>query len=121
MAPLYPHRNVKLWLAREAAFSSFDPIAAALEGLAEVTIQDRLPVGAELEEHHGIVVVSRTMLAAGLGPAEIAKMLAERPTAPTQVLWLTGRIDSTVPHPVAPTLWPVPMSTLANFVALLGK
>lgn len=43
----------------------------------------------------------------------MAKILAERPTGPTQVLWLAGRIDGTIPCSVVPIPWPVPMSTLA--------
>src|SRR6185312_10064813 len=73
MTPPYPHRKVRVWLARDPSLSSFDPIAAALESLSDATISDRLPTSEEAAGHRGLVVVSRSTTAPGLGGFEIGK------------------------------------------------
>lgn len=122
MAPLYPHKSVRVWLAREKTWSSFDPVAAALEALSDVTVQNRLPDPSEAAECAGIVVVSRTAGTAGFTGAEIARA-AQRDNRSCPVLWLAGSVDGAGPLGTAgltPSLWPVPLATLAEFVARLG-
>lgn len=122
MAPLYPHKSVRVWLARDPAFSGFDPVAAALEALADVTVQSRLPDAAEAAEHRGIVVLSRNAGSGGLRAPEISRAAALRPNAPLPALWLTGNVDGMPPAQpgcITPALWPVPIVTLADFVARL--
>jgi HD-like signal output (HDOD) protein len=123
MAPLYPPKAVRVWLARDAAFSAFDPVVAALEALAEVTVQKRLPDAAEASQHQKIVVVSRSAGIAGLTASEIRKAAALRPGAPPlPVLWLTGSVDGIAADrsgDLTPSLWPVPLASLAEFVARL--
>lgn len=119
IAPIYPHKDVRVWLTRESAFSSFDPVAAGVEWLSEVTVQDRYPTRAELADHRGIVIISRSTASSGRGVGEFAKLLAELSIAPTTVLWLVGRVDGPVSGPVNPVQWPIPISTLADFIVKL--
>jgi HD-like signal output (HDOD) protein len=119
MAPLYPHREVSLWLARDPFFSSFDPIAAALEAMANVTVQPRLPTADEAAQLDGLVVVSRNAGTGGLSALETARAAALRPNVPLPVLWLTGSIDGMaagLPGGITPCLWPVPLGSIAEFV-----
>jgi HD-like signal output (HDOD) protein len=124
MAPPYPQTATRVWLAREAAFSGFDPVAAALEALAEVTVQPRLPDAAEAAQHGGMVVVSRHAGVAGLSAADIQRAAGLRPEGRLPVLWLTGSIDGTaaeMPGGIRPVLCPVPITSLAGFVAALAS
>lgn len=123
MAPVYPQTATRVWLAREAAFSGFDPVAAALEALAEVTTQPRLPDAAEAAQHSGIIVVSRHAGVAGFSATDIQKAAALRPEGRLPVLWLTGSIDGAaaeMPGGLRPALCPVPVASLAGFVASLS-
>jgi hypothetical protein len=118
MAPAYPHRDVRVCLVRDHSLSSFDPVAAALQSLADVVVLDHLPGPAEWEDCRGLVVLSRSTSAAGLGAVDIQRSVGERLPS-SAVLWLAGRIDSdrTPPSsvPVA-TAWPLPLERLATFV-----
>ena len=122
MAPYYPHRDLSVWLARDAAFSPFDPLAAALEAMANVTVQSRLPTAEEAAQHEGIVVASRNAGTGGLSALETAKAADLRPNSPLPVLWLTGSVDGMtgdLPGGITPCLWPVPLGCVADFVASL--
>lgn len=120
MTAPYPHKSVRVWLARDPSLSSFDPIAAALESLADVTVAEQLPGAQKLAELRGLVVVSRSTTAPGFGALEITKAMAQHGASPLPLLWLTGRIDGPMPGGLTPTLWPVPLSSIAEFVARLG-
>lgn len=123
MAPPYPRNATRVWLAREAAFSSFDPLSAALETLAEVTVEPRLPDAAEAAQHGGIVVVSRHAGVTGLTASDIHKAANLRPQGRMPVLWLTGSIDGAaaeMPGGLRPVLCPVPLAVLAEFVGALA-
>jgi len=107
-------------LVRDPSLSPFDPIAVALESLADVTIRDALPNATELTQYAGIVVTARSTSSAGFSLTDIIK--ANSANKPLPVLWLTARIDgaSTVDGaPVAPVLWPVPLSRIAEFIRKL--
>lgn len=118
MSPLYRKRNVRVLVARDPSFSSFDPVAAALDALADVTVRDALPKDGELSGFAGMVVLSRSTSAAGFTAPEIAKSAGDG----ISVLWLTGRVDGAsggVSAALLPMLWPTPLSQLAAFVQRL--
>ena len=117
MTAAYPKRSVRLWLARDPAFSNFDPIAAALDSMAETCVADRLPRQAELAGLQGVVVVARGTGATGFTASEIKECITtESGSLPT--LWLAGRMEGSAPPDAAltPLLWPVPIGRLAEFV-----
>jgi CheY-like chemotaxis protein/HD-like signal output (HDOD) protein len=122
MTAPYPKRPVRLWLARDPAFSKFDPIAAVLDSLAETTVSDKLPRLAELAGYQGVVVVARGTGAAGFTAPEIADCLKTE-AAPLPALWLAGRMEGSAPPDAAltPLLWPVPLGRIAEFVQGLGQ
>lgn len=119
IAPIFPHKDTRVWLIREAGFSTFDPVAAALESLAHVTIQNRYPSGAELAEHRGVVIVSRSAASSGWNVSELAKLLAEPSRSSTKMLWLVGRVDAPASGPITPFQWPIQISILADFISEL--
>jgi CheY-like chemotaxis protein/HD-like signal output (HDOD) protein len=118
MTPPYAHKPIRVMLVRDPSLSPFDPVAAALESLADVTIRSSLPAAADLAGHERLVVVARSTSASGFTDADIRKATAVADSPPS-VLWLTGRIDGTSDasgEQLTPVLWPVPLSHLADFV-----
>ncbi len=118
MVPLHPRGNARVWMAREAGFTSFDPVAAALEMFAaEVTIKDRLPAtAAELGEHTAIAVVTRTPAVNGLLAADIDRAASlGAPKLP--VLWLCARPEGALQTPIAPMPASITLNRIAEFLA----
>jgi hypothetical protein len=113
MRPPYAPSDASVWLARDATFSSFDPVEAALASLARsVDVQNRLPLAArEWDGYHALVVSARGPTASGIRPAEAAKALAHRPGGPAPCLWLTPRREG--PPPAAPPTVAVACGTVS--------
>ena len=117
MAPLFLRQKCRVFLARDASLSSFDPISAALEGTAEVTIADALPSGDALSDHQGLVVLARSTSAGEYAPQTIAKLASSMP-----VIWLVGRIDDGLPEMITkPLAWPIPLGQFADFIQRLPQ
>jgi two-component system chemotaxis response regulator CheY len=118
MTAPFPRKPVRVWLARDPALSSLDPVEATLELLAEVTTRDVMPSASEVAEHQAIVIIARSTSASGFTPAELKKA-ANRPNGePLPILWLVGKIDGD-PCGAVPSLWPIPLAKLAEFVAAI--
>ena len=119
MASPFLRQPIRIWLARDPSLSSFDPVAAALEMLAEVTPRVALPATSEAAEHQAIIVMARSTSATGFTSAEL-KRAAIRPSGgPLPILWLVGRVDGGSCDAV-PSPWPVPLAKLADFVVAAG-
>ena len=117
MAPLFPRRKSRVFLARDASLSSFDPIAAVLDAMAEVTVSDALPSADALAAHQGLVVLARSTSAGEFAPQTITKLAPSTP-----VMWLVGRIDDRLPDtPVKPLAWPIPLGQIADFIQRLPQ
>ena len=120
--PLYRRTNVRVWVARDPALSSFDPVTAAVSSLAHhVDVQDRLPTPEEAARVAGIVVVARTAAVAGFTSIEIeAARNASAGSLP--VLWLVGTADSPANDgDLRPVRYPAPLDTIAGFVSALAS
>ena len=133
-APLLPRRDARIWLARDAALSSFDPIEAALRSLAEVSVHNRLPTPAELAGLDGCVAVTRGGAGSGggsspaaLAPAHVESFAAANEAAaakqapagrPLPFLWISATRTSSPPNLKAPVpvSAPVALADLAAFV-----
>jgi HD-like signal output (HDOD) protein/DNA-binding response OmpR family regulator len=126
MEPLHRPGEARLWLAREAGLSAFDPIAAALGALGRVQVSERLPTREEAGGVDGLVVVARSVAAAGLDAAAVADaaghtLPAGARTLPT--LWLAGGAAAIAAMAgrapsgaIAPRAWPISIDELAAFV-----
>src|SRR5258706_1912121 len=127
--PLHPRRKVKLWLAREAGLSKFDPVAAALVVLAEsVTVSDQLPGPGEAQGCGGVIVMARSTAAVGFEAAAIARAAAAGGgrARSTPVLWLPGPSvvaadEAQPPATIRPRAWPMILDELAPFVRGCAK
>jgi hypothetical protein len=128
MEPLCPKRDVRLWLARERGLSTFDPVHAALEMMADVKVADALPGPGEAADCDGLVVVARTVNAGGMTQMDVARAAAHgfgRASVP--VLWRTATtaVDASAgaqtPSGATAILaakgWPISIDELATFVA----
>jgi CheY-like chemotaxis protein len=105
MRPPYAAADVAVWSARDATFSAFDPVEAALASLARrVQVENRLPLAPrEWDGYQALVVSARGPAAPGIGPADAAKSLAHRPGGPAPCLWVSPRRQELTP-PAPPTV-----------------
>lgn len=121
--PLVGRTGARVWLARDAAFSPFDPVAVALGQVAtELRIEERVPTAAEAAEVDRVVVVGRTTSAGGVGLGDVQRLLACGVVGAERVLWLAGMEDLPVPASVAvrPREYPVSLRKVEEFVAASG-
>jgi hypothetical protein len=123
--PPYAASDARVWLARDATFSAFDPVAAALGSLARaVDVHNRLPLAArEWDGYAALVVSAKGPGASGIGPAEAAKSLAHRPGGPVPCLWLSPRREEAppaAPSSVDARYGAVSLDDLAAFAASLA-
>lgn len=122
LAPPHRKRDVPVWLARAATFSSFDPVAAALGSLADVHVSPALPSAAEAPNYRAVIIVAPGPDTPGYRAADV-EQLHQGPTPPA-ILWLAGHADLPVStdggsnSPVC-SRWPVSIARLAEFVAKL--
>jgi hypothetical protein len=120
LEPQYPRRSLKVMLVRDPSLSDFDPIEAALESLANLTLNKAMPAPEGLAGFDAVVIVARTTSAPGFTASEIMKAVGPAKLLPASILWITGRIDAEITgveqHPI-PVSWPVPLSHLAGFIA----
>jgi hypothetical protein len=120
MAPCFTRKGVRIWLARHSSMCSFDPVAAALDSLAEVTVADRLPSHAELVDYGATVVVAQNASVSRFGQSDIDRLGGE---GCPPVLWLVGATGDPSPGVISvvkPTRWPIPLDDLARFIDQLG-
>jgi HD-like signal output (HDOD) protein/CheY-like chemotaxis protein len=118
--PIPARRPLKVWLARDATFSSFDPIVIALNPMVELSVHTRLPAQAEMNLQHAVIVVTRNSTSHGLTPADVQQCLARTDPARHPVLYLTGKGSPASEIPgVTFANWPIPIPKLAAFVNAL--
>ncbi|MGA2230304.1 MAG: HDOD domain-containing protein [Tepidisphaeraceae bacterium] len=124
--PLLPRTSARVWLAREKIYSPFDPLAAALESLADVTVTDSVPEPGELEGYDGLMMAARNPTVTGFGLSEIQRAVQRESGVVLPSLWLTARVvETTGAHhagdqPV-PEVWPVTLKRLADFLESLAR
>ncbi len=113
--PLFTRQSAKLLVARDPGLSAFDPVCAMLESLAEISIQEQLPNGNDLNDYDGLVVLTRTESVAGFTSTDIAQATL---SGGTQTLWLTGKCEAShsTPARLNPTLWPISLQSIASFI-----
>jgi hypothetical protein len=120
--PPFARKPVNVWLARDPSFSTFDPLAAALEAMAGVTCSTDLPTPQQQAEHDGVVVLVRNGLTPGLSNEDVSRLVLRPDAAPIPVLSLTAKLDGTerwANPAITAQRWPVPLRCLAEFVARL--
>jgi HD-like signal output (HDOD) protein/CheY-like chemotaxis protein len=71
LAPMFKTQTAKIWIARDAGISEFDPVALALESLTKVVVEKRLPTEKETEDLGGLVVVASAIDNAGYTKRDI--------------------------------------------------
>jgi CheY-like chemotaxis protein/HD-like signal output (HDOD) protein len=121
MTPPFPCANTRLCVARDPAFSSFDPIAAAMKSLSNAEILDRLPDPAAVKAYRGLVIVGRSAGTPNFDAAALGPVRSACEAAGVGILWMCGKAPSPteLPPGIPPTLHPIPLARLAGFVAQL--
>lgn len=110
MKPPFERTQARICVVREAGLSSFDPVTAALESMAQVKVVDAT-TAVDPKACDGVVVLAPSDLTAGFNAQDV------QATGP-RVLWLVGRINGMAQRGagVAPQRWPVRLEELAQFV-----
>jgi two-component system chemotaxis response regulator CheY len=93
LPPQLPAAPGRIWLARDPAFSALDPIAAAVESIAEVVVENRFPTASELADCTGLIVVGRNITATGFSVPDLAKSITPIDVRSFPILWLTAPSD----------------------------
>lgn len=116
--PLVPVRRfVKVWLARDPSFSSFDPVATALDPMVDLSIHNRLPGSAELSGYHAVIVLVRNANAHGFTPDDVQQSLERSAPGMHAVLYLSAKASPASDRAsISFATWPIPISRLAVFV-----
>lgn len=120
MAPLFAITKARIYLARDPGLSSLDPVAAALEALAQVQVQNALPPSKAPDTWDGLVVLARSADTAGFDEPSIARAMGEVPAE--RVLWLVQSPGKNpTGQPFRPVQCPVSLSRLAEFSGRAAK
>jgi hypothetical protein len=119
---LYERSGTRVWLARDATLSAFDPLAQALWSMGETRIQNRLPNSPEeWADCQKLIVTAQTPTTPNLTAADIRRSI-ESAAGPRPVLWLVGRGITDAPTPSArpgdptPEPWPISLDRLYHFL-----
>lgn len=115
--PLVAAAPVRVFYARHAALSAFDPLEAALRTLAAaVTVHDRLPLPAEADGYDLLVVAAPKAGIAGLAVTDAERAVAAAGDA-KRLLYLTGADAADVPVTTAVVRrYPIPLVELGELV-----
>jgi HD-like signal output (HDOD) protein/CheY-like chemotaxis protein len=118
--PIPARRHLKVWLARDSSFSSFDPIVTALDPMVNLSIHNRLPAQTELNAQHALIVLARNNAFHGLTVHDVQQCIDRPDTARHPVLYLTGKATAAAVHPsITFATWPIPIPKLAAFINAL--
>jgi len=116
----YPGSNSRIWLARNAALSDFDPVHAFLGLVAQLTAHNRLPDAQECAEIDGLIVMANSTSVSGLSESDIAKLMETLSPRKMPLMWLVGALGEGRIVPAgfpSPMVWPVGLAYIAGFVA----
>jgi CheY-like chemotaxis protein len=117
--PMFEPAPVRVWLARDPNFSGFDPLAAALQSMAQVDVFDELPSQTQDWSQYGaIVVVARSSSAPGFDPTRLPKPSGPQTLGGIPVLWAVAKNEpiATSSRVLATVTLPLALDDLARFV-----
>lgn len=127
--PLVPRRDIKLWLARDPAFSAFCPVTTALTSVAKIELHNRLPHADELTDHAGLIVLADSPATGKFTAADVDAACSSLKDPARQLLWICASPQSAAPPaepaPPPPSVTPEPLTSptplekLAEFVGKL--
>jgi HD-like signal output (HDOD) protein len=117
--PMYAPSPVKVWLARDPTFSAFDPLAAALNSVAQVDVFAELPSQSQDWSDYGaVVVVARSTSMPGFDPTQLPKPSGPRAIGGIPVLWAVAKNEAiaTSNRVLTTVTLPLTLDDLARFV-----
>ncbi|HWB53182.1 MAG TPA: HDOD domain-containing protein [Tepidisphaeraceae bacterium] len=114
IAPMFPRTEVRIRLVRDAGFSSFDPIAAALESVSSLTISASLPSQAELTQIDAVVVLGQSTSSPRIHGAEIEAFKLAHSHVP--LWWLVSKVDHLPPAHCQPVTLPTTLQAISHFI-----
>lgn len=131
--PLFPRRGVRIWYARHESLAEFDPLATALQLLADAEVQPALPVdAAALSGFSGMVIAAPREDTPAFTAAEAGRCRTGKEPAHVPTLFLSGQDDPRHRSPARSShtdgasgeglevcRFPITLRTLASFIAAL--
>jgi HD-like signal output (HDOD) protein len=117
--PMFEPVPVKVWLARDPMFSAFDPLATALNSMAQVHVFSELPAQSQDWSGYGaVVVVARSTSAPGFDPTRLPKPSGPQTIGGIPVLWAVAKNEAiaTSSRVLATVTLPLALDDLARFV-----
>jgi hypothetical protein len=117
--PMFERAPVKVWLARDPMFSAFDPLATALNSMAQVDVFSELPAQSQDWSGYGaVVVVARSTSAPGFDPTRLPKPSGPQTIGGIPVLWAVAKNEAiaTTSRVLATVTLPLALDDLARFV-----
>jgi HD-like signal output (HDOD) protein len=109
--PPFDPIDIKVWLARDPSFSTFDPMAAALECMAHVDVRDHLmTAGRDWADYDAVVAVAKSTSTPGFNPAKMPKPLTALPDATSRVLWGVSKNENVSGQTGGPAPVTLPLS-----------
>ncbi|MGH9374040.1 MAG: HDOD domain-containing protein, partial [Vicinamibacterales bacterium] len=116
-----PATGTRVWYARHASLSPFDPLEAALRMLAaEVTLHDRLPTAGEASAYDALVIAAPKPGQSPFGLAEADRLTSAAPGKPLLYLSAMTTTQSTG-SALRVGVYPIPLSDLGAFLASASK
>jgi CheY-like chemotaxis protein/HD-like signal output (HDOD) protein len=117
--PMFQPLPVKVWLARDPMFSAFDPLATALNSMAQVDVFSELPTQSQDWSGYGaVVVVARSTAAPGFDPTRLPKPSGPQTIGGIPVLWAVAKNEAiaTSSRMLATVTLPLALDDLARFL-----
>jgi CheY-like chemotaxis protein len=124
LLPLYPHRPVRLFLARDPSIFELDPVTAALEAMADVTVAKALPEAESLNDHQALAVIAQSASFASLQARSICRTAVLPGGQRLPVLWLVAGAEgqpTSELEGVEPIPCPVSLCVLDEFAASIPQ
>lgn len=111
--PIYPKGDTKIWLARDPALSSYDPVLAALSSLGTVGVHPRLPTSNELRGLGALVVMGASASSAGFSELDLRPVQSSA----VPILWAVGAGEvGGAAGSLRPQHWPISLEQIVEFI-----
>jgi HD-like signal output (HDOD) protein len=112
MKPMYDRQSLRLCLVRDPGFSTFDPLATALESMANLQITTSVPAEQEMAAVDGLIVTTQNAATPGLMQADLRRTVAEG----LPVFWLVAKPIAPECSQPSPSPLPTTLAALAAFL-----
>jgi HD-like signal output (HDOD) protein/DNA-binding NarL/FixJ family response regulator len=122
LVPMFKVSEAKVWVARHAGISEFDPIGIALESMAKAEVHPRLPTPDDVKNVDGVVIVAPSPDTPGFTATEITAALRQHQRSEGLLPLLAIACEPQRGDLISPIAWRsvMSLSQLAGFIESLA-